>query len=62
MTLFKLRTLLIVLTLGPPLLWGTFWLWLWAIEHSAAEGEIIYEQWIEYLDGTKTRLPPSKNS
>jgi len=26
---FRLRTLLIVLALGPPLIWGGWWAWEW---------------------------------
>jgi len=57
---YRLRTLLIVLALGAPLLWGLFWLSQWAFAYHRAEGEIISEEWIEYLDGTKTRVPPTK--
>lgn len=57
---FRLPTLLLLLAISPPLLWGAFWVWQWAITFRPEEGELIVEEWIIGRDGKKTQLPPAK--
>jgi hypothetical protein len=54
---YRLRTLLIVLAVGPPTPWGALWLWQWAIAPRPGEDEIIVEEWLIDGNGTKTRFP-----
>ena len=52
---YRLRTLLILLAVLPPLLWGTFWLWQWSL--GAPPDGLIVEEWLE-TDKGKVRLYP----
>jgi len=57
---YRLRTLLILLALLPPLLWGTFWLWQWSLGRPP-EG-LIVEEWLETDQGKVRLYPPVKRS
>jgi hypothetical protein len=54
---YRLRTLLIVLAIGPLVLWAAFWLWQWAIAYHPGPGGIIVEDWFEDRGGNKTSWP-----
>ena len=57
---YRLRTLLMVLVLLPPMLAAAFFLWQWAI--APPTDTLVRESRIEYLDGTRIdleRQPPA---
>ena len=57
---YSLRTLLILLAIGPPLVVACFWLWHWTITRLPEQNEIIVEEWMVDSTGTKERLPARK--